>query len=216
MKPTISYLILAHGEIQVFTLIKFIQKYKGKEDDIVILNDPTTTEYEENLTKAGAKIVNHKLEYSYADHRNAALPFCKGEYVFALDADETATIPLMKCVKRLLKESEADLIWLPRLNIFEGVTQEDALKYGWTITDKNIINWDTGDLQTRLFRNDGRLQWQGNLHERIHPRLTTRQVKLEIQKDYCIVHRKDIVKQRQDNQRYNTSYSTSENMGIIQ
>lgn len=206
----ITYLILTHGEKETFKLIDFIQRHKDAEDEIVILNDPTTADYENQLCAKEVTVINHKLDYSYSEHRNYGLKHCKGEYVFALDADETPTIELIANIKEILASTKADLVWIPRLNVFEGLTQADAIKYGWKVNNGSIVNWP--DSQTRLFRNNGSWKWEGNLHERVKGK--GQEIHLKPDTRLCLVHRKDIAKQRADNEGYNAKYSAKENQGL--
>lgn len=214
---TISYLVLTNGEPQTVNLLNYLKRHKDFDDEIVVLIDGCNEHLKTCLDALHQelgqtfKTIYHKLDYSYSEHRNAALPHCKGDYIFALDADEVPTEMLLANLKELFDIYQADLYWLPRLNIFEGVTAEDAAKFGWKVENGNVVNWP--DMQTRLFRNDGKLKWHGNLHERIKTLPDTKQIQLTPSTHYCIVHRKDIDRQLADNARYNAVYTVKENMG---
>lgn len=209
----ISFLILTHGEPQAFDLIDYIEANKGKGDEIIVLNDPTTPEYERELKAKGVTLINNKLKYSYSEHRNYGLQHCKGDFVFALDADERPAKYLLDNLRKIIEQSKAEVIWLPRLNIFQGVTIQDAQLYGWDISD-GLVNWTTGDYQCRLFKNKIGLKWYGNLHERLQIPENTKQVTLEKDAIFAIVHRKTIEQQRASNAHYNKVYTEAENRGI--
>lgn len=215
----ITYLILANNEPQIPSLLNFLTKYIDKQDDIVILHDDNNpldiALYDGYRQKDYIKIILHKLEYSYSDHRNYALEFCTGDYIFAIDADECPNVHLMKNVKRLIDTHKADLYWIPRYNVFEGVTDADAAKYGWRVTNKNVVNWDTGDYQTRLFKNSTDIFWKGNLHERLVTWHYHKVIMLEKHIDYALIHKKTIQKQLETNLKYNTKYTVSENAGQV-
>jgi cellulose synthase/poly-beta-1,6-N-acetylglucosamine synthase-like glycosyltransferase len=101
---SVTYLILACGEEQVFELINFIKNHKDHEDKIMVLYDCTTSrpEFEKKLKQQSVKIVNHVLGLDYAAHRNAALEHIKTDYVFAIDADEVPHTDILE--KGLLKK----------------------------------------------------------------------------------------------------------------
>ena len=207
----ISYLVLTHNEAQALDLIDYLNRYKSAQDEIIILNDPVTDEYEAELKARGVTVVNHKLNYSYSEHRNFALPYCKGEWIFALDADELPQKYLLTNIRAILEETIADVLWLPRLNIFDGLTQQDAVIYGWNIVN-GLVNWP--DYQSRIFRNGVGIQWEGNLHERLKANPEHTQLMLKEDACFSIVHRKTIEQQRASNQHYNKVYTEAENRGI--
>ena len=208
----ITFLILAHGEISALDLIDYLNRHRDTDSEIVVLNDPTIPQYENELKIRGAIVVNHKLEHSYSEHRNFALPHCNGDWIFALDADEIPQKYLLCNLKPILEQAQADVLWLPRLNIFQGVTPKDIAQYGWNYKD-GLINWP--DYQSRLFKNNRGLVWHGNLHERILATEQHTEFKLKDDAAFSIVHRKTIEQQRLSNQRYNQAYSENENKGLI-
>lgn len=214
MAISITYLVLVHGEEQGLALIDLLAKHKDAQDKIVVLNDPTTDEYTKKLKQKPVKVVNHKLEYSYSEHRNYALQYCHTDYIFALDADEVPSLKLLQNIKPIIANTNnPDVIWLPRLNLFNGVLPIHALIYNWTLQG-NIVNWP--DLQTRLFKNRKGIKWKGNLHERLdYDDKTHKVVQLPPHPDFIIEHKKEITKQLKDNEYYNLTYSESENRGLI-
>lgn len=209
---SITYLLLCHNEEQIFTLINFIKKYKDKEDKLVVLLDPSTEEYTKKLKQQSVKLVQHKLDKDYSTHRNYALDYCNGDYILALDADEQPTEILMKKIKTIIEnQGRPDMIWIPRMNIFNNVLPIHAIMYGWSLQG-NICNWP--DMQTRLFRNKKGIKWVGSLHERLKLEKHHKVIKLSINEDLHIIHTKTIETQLKDNLRYNTEFSQKENSGI--
>ena len=210
----ITYLILVNNEPEIPYLLNFLFKYIDKEDDIVALHDATSVPLD-YYKDTRVQLIQHKLEYSYSEHRNYALDYCAGDYIFAIDADECPAIHLIKNIKRIINKHKADLFWVPRYNIFEGVSNDDAAKYGWTVTDKNVVNWHTGDYQTRLFKNFTDIFWKGNLHERLVTWHYHTVIMLEKHIDHALIHKKTIAKQLATNDKYNAKYSVAENNGKL-
>lgn len=197
MSTSITYLVLAKNEPEIEFLISFLKKNKSPEDDIVVLSDESSAETLATITKHNVTVVSHKFSYSFSEHRNYALPYCKGDYILALDADELLTPRFMADVKELLTISNyPDLILLPRINIVDG--QPTSVWPDW---------------QTRFFKNGKGIHWEGNLHERLkgyghhlfmHPR-----------QDYAIIHTKTSQKLIETNEAYLRNYTAEENRGQL-
>lgn len=211
---TIDYLILTKNA-DIGNLITTLKKYKSPEDKIIILDDFSDISYLSQYKQYG-KVIQHKLDYDYSAHRNYALDYCKGNYIFAIDDDEIPAENLLKNLKQLINNSNmCDLLMIPRKNIFKGCLPIHALQYGWNLKGE-IVNWDSGDYQTRLFKNKVGLRWQGKLHERIVHSPANKVAMFPKEEDYCLFHYKTISEQLADNTYYQHKYTQNENMGVIE
>ena len=76
---------------------------------------------------------------------------CSGDYVFHLDADEIPHETLIEQLHTILDMNDIDLVWIPRINTVEGITQEHIDKWGWKVTSKGWINYP--DYQARVYKN---------------------------------------------------------------
>ena len=210
---TLTYLVSTHNEPQGPDLITFLHRHKAAGDDIVVLDDFSHDGFFNGIKHyPDLRIVQHKLVYSYAEHRNHALPHCRGDFIFVLDADEMPQRYLFDNLKNIITANPADIIWVPRLNQFAGATAQDAANYGWHLQD-GLVNWNTGDYQCRLFRNHAGIKWHGNLHERLEGGPPTTHFKLKKDESFAIIHRKTIEQQRASNARYRKNYTAAENVG---
>lgn len=110
----------------------------------------------------------------------------------------------------MVLESNVDneVLWLPRLNYFTGVTELDVKTWGWNYQD-GMINFP--DYQSRIYRNLSHIRYQRRLHEKVEGFKSYTFV--PPQKDYAIVHEKTIEKQRQTNLNYNKMFTDDENRG---
>lgn len=216
-KVSINYVVLScqkDDEKRVVSLLQYLSKNKDSNDNILLLFD-SSEDTVPDCYKKYAQTYYKKLDYSYSEHRNYALGFCKNDYSLFLDSDERIPKALMRNLKGIIYNNDyPDLILLPRLNIVKGLTQEYSRLFGYRVTDKEIVNWDGGDYQTRLFKNGIGLKWTGNLHERIYadPSYTT--YTLPIHPDNAIIHEKTLEKQIKNNENYNSKYTRNENMGL--
>lgn len=209
----LSYLVTCHNETSSLEklLSKLVQSRKDNHE-IVLLDD-----YSDNPETLGiiqkykeqVKFHQHKLDRNYGAHKNYGIEQCKGNWIFQLDGDEYPTDLLLENIDAVL-ESNADneVIWLPRLNYFHGVTQQDVMQWGWNYND-NMINFP--DYQSRIYRNLSHIRYQRRLHEKVEGFKAYTFV--PPQKDYAIVHEKTIEKQRQTNLNYNKLFTEDENRG---
>ena len=125
----ISYAICVCNESRdLFSLVSFLLKVKDEEDEINILIDALhVTENVKNVIEYfGDKIVTYERDFdgNFADHRNFHLTKCLGDYVFMIDPDEMPKENLIVNLKKMIHDSGAELIMVPRINIHPGLTQE--------------------------------------------------------------------------------------------
>jgi hypothetical protein len=215
-KISINYVVLScpkDNEKVVVSLLQYLSKNKDTNDNILLLFDGS----EDNVPSCYKKYAQpfcHKLDYSYSEHRNYILGFLKNDYSLFLDSDERIPKELIYNIKDIISNNDyPDLINLPRINIVEGLTQEAAKQYGWSVTDNNIIQWEQGDYQTRLFKNGIGLKWTGNLHERIYTGKNNTVYTLMRLPQNAIIHRKTLEVQLKGNEDYKSKYTLSENQG---
>ena len=209
----LSYLVTCHNETSSLDklLSKLVQNKKNNHE-IVLLDDysdnPESLEIIQKY-KEKTSFHQHKLDRNYGAHKNYGIEQCKGTWIFQLDGDEYPTDLLLENIDMVL-ESNADneVLWLPRLNYFVGVTELDVKTWGWNYQD-GMINFP--DYQSRVYRNLSHIRYQRRLHEKVEGFKTYTFV--PPQKDYAIVHEKTIEKQRQTNLNYNKMFTDDENRG---
>ncbi len=209
----LSYLVTTHNETD--SLDKLLSKLSSSlksDQEIVVVDDhstnPTTLEIFEKY-KNSIILHRHKLDNNYGAQKNYGIQNCRGSWIFQLDADEYPTDLLLENIKDVIESNNInEVIWLPRLNYFHGVTQQDVMQWGWNYTD-GMINFP--DYQSRLYRNLSHIRYQRRLHEKVEGFKSYAFV--PPQKDYAIVHEKSIEKQRQTNLNYNKMFTEAENRG---
>lgn len=209
----LSYLVTCHNETESLEkLLSILTKYKKNSHEIVLLDD-----YSDNKTtldiiqknKNQIKLVQHNLNKNYGNHKNFGIEQCSGRWIFQLDADEYPTTALIENIDLILEQNEInEVIWIPRLNFFHGVTEKDIMDWGWNYND-GMINFP--DYQSRLYRNLQHIRYQRRLHEKVEGFKSY--TFIPPQKDYAIVHEKTIQKQRETNIRYNQLFTQEENKG---
>ncbi len=209
----LSYLVTCHNETTSLDklLSKLVQNKKDNHE-IILLDD-----YSDNQTtleiiqkyKESVVFHQHKLEKNYGAHKNYGIEQCKGQWIFQLDGNECPTDLLLENIDLVLQSNENnEVIWLPRMNFFIGVTQDDVNQWGWRYSD-GMINFP--DYQSRIYRNLPHIRYQRRLHENVEGFKSYTFV--PPQKDYAIIHEKTIEKQRQTNVNYNKLFTEDENRG---
>jgi tetratricopeptide (TPR) repeat protein len=126
-----------------------LQSVEGIADEIIIID----TGSQDNTVNIGKKYTDkiyfHPWEESFSEARNHYFDYAKGDWIFQIDADEELVkqdIPvLLKAVKN--RDINAVLVQI--------ISHLDSRQFE---TRHNVI---------RIFRNNGRIHYEGRIHERI-------------------------------------------------
>ncbi len=144
------------------------------------------------------KIISFPLNKDFASFKNNLKEHCEGKYIFQIDADEEPSEILLERLKQILTINEVDIIFVPRVNTVEGLTQSHIQKWGWKVDDKGWVNWP--DYQTRIYKNTEEVQWHGKVHERITGYTTF--TNFPSDENYSLYHHKEIERQEKQNDFY--------------
>ena len=209
----LSYLVTCHNETtSLDVLLTKLVHYKNVDHEIVVLDDHSDDPLTASILskyKSDIKLHTHRLENDYGKHKNVGIELCQGEWIFQIDGDECPTDDLLDNIDVVLQSNnQNEVIWVPRLNVFEGITDNDIKTWGWNYTD-GLVNFP--DYQSRLFRNKPHIRYQRRLHEKVEGFKSY--AFIPPQKTYAIWHRKSIEKQRQNNLNYNKNFTPEENKG---
>jgi hypothetical protein len=119
-------------------------------------------------------------------------------YIFNFDADEEMPIHIIEELSKHILENDIDLYYLPRINIVEGLTEQDIKNWSWKINEKGWINWP--DYQPRIYKNNGQIHWVGSVHEHLEGFKSSAAINDDGK--IAILHKKNIDKQRLQNAFY--------------
>jgi len=215
MTPRISFAITTHNEGEYIQrlLDQLIPHCRATGDEIVILDDYSDDEKTKWILSGATRssvvegqefrlrLASRKLDGDFAAHKNHLNAVCKGEYIFQIDADETLHPVLLKYLSDILEaNTTTDLFAIPRVNIVNGLTDDDIKKWGWQVNEKGHVMFP--DYQTRLYRNSPDIKWEGKVHERIVGYKTM--TSLPPEEMWSLYHVKDIDRQRKQNDFYST------------
>ena len=205
----ISYGITVCNEAdELNRLLEILIHKTDKEDEIVICvdGDDDAVRFEldsftqKYFDKKTIKVYQRTLNKDFAAQKNSVIENCKGDYIFHLDADEYPHKILLSQIKQVLEMNEVDLIWVPRVNTVEELTDEHCVKWGWRVNDKGWINYP--DYQARIFRNSSEIRWVRPVHEIIEG--AKKYSYLPPVEELGLYHPKTIEKQEKQNALYST------------
>ena len=203
----ISFAITVCNELEeIKRLVPFILEHKRIEDEIVILYDQKNGNPEildfllpYNIKPNVQTWRGFGFEGNFADWKNKLNEYCTGDYIYQLDADEMISEHVVKNLNTILElNPKVDLIFVPRINTVNGITQEHINKWGWKVNEKGWVNFP--DAQGRIYRKG--MGWYGKVHERIVG--GQKFSSLPLDEEYCIQHHKTIERQEKQNNLYNT------------
>ena len=207
----ISYGITVHNEAEELNrLLELLIHKTDPEDEIVICVDGEddavehvlrswTQQYGHEDMKV-IKVYQRKLNGDFAAQKNSVIENSTGDYIFHIDADEYPHEILLKQIKEILDVNDVDLIWVPRVNTVEGITEEHMRVWRWKTTEQGWINYP--DFQSRIFRNREDIRWRRKVHEQIEGCKTY--AHLPPHEELSLYHPKDIKKQEEQNNFYST------------
>ena len=203
----ISYGITVHNEHEELNkLLEFLIHKTHENDEIVICDDYSNEDTQFVLQSWSQqyghakliKIYQRKLDGDFSAQKNSVIENCDGDYIFHIDADEIPHENLVNILPEMLETNDVDLVWVPRVNTVEGLTDEHCAKWGWRVTEKGWVNFP--DYQARIFRNSPEIKWVRPVHEHITGCKTY--AHLPPQEELSLYHPKTIDKQEQQNRLY--------------
>ena len=208
----ISFLVTAYNEYEDLKKLlgQLLQVMKSTDELVIQLDTKATTEVIElvdrfmiqNKSIIEIKKCHFNLNKDFASFKNNAKSYCTKDWVFQIDADETLSETFCRIIHEVLETNEEiDLIAVPRVNIVNGLTQEDVTQWGWQLNNQGWVNWP--DSQHRIFRNKPEIKWVNKVHEKIVGWRTYAELPSE-DDSYALYHIKDIDRQRAQNEFYST------------
>lgn len=203
----ISYAITVCNELEeIKRLVPFLLKHKRPIDEIVILYDEKNGDKEvlEFLLPFN-KLPNVQTwrcfdwNNNFADWKNILNGYCEGDYIYQIDADEMISQYMVENLHSILDMNpNVDLIFVPRINTVDGITQDHIDKWRWNVNEKGWVNFP--DRQGRIYKKH--LRWYSRVHERIIG--GSKFSSLPDDEEYCIQHHKTIDRQEKQNKFYSS------------
>jgi len=213
----ISYGITVYNEhTELDNLLYHLSKHIRDEDEVVVTQDiskkgtgvfePEFRALEKVLEKyeygdyfSNLKVNTFHFRKDFSALKNYTKEHCSGDYIFHIDADEIPNEVLLKQLPTILEINDTDLVWVPRINIVNGITDFHMNLWKWRKTDEGWINFP--DYQARIFKNADHIKWIKPVHEVIDGVKTYSH--LPPHEELTLKHEKDIIRQEVQNNLYN-------------
>ena len=158
----LSYLVTCSSEIT--TLRKLLDRLTAsveEGDEIIVIADTdvsdrqsTTDILKEFVEKGRVQWFDHSLNRNYGAHKDWGARKCTGDWIFQIDGDECPTEILLLNVKDIIEANpDIELIYVPRINDYKGVTDIHAKQWGWKLTPydqiihEKVIDTDSHEYQ---------------------------------------------------------------------
>lgn len=200
----LSFSIIAlNEEERIEKTLKNISNVDNRNKDIEINlvdggSSDNTVEIAEDYVD---NIYHKKFQDNFAKQRNFAKSKCNGRWIFEIDADELLTKTLQNSLIDILERNEGvDLLYFPRKNKVEGISQYHINKWNWNVDKEGDINYP--DFQGRIYKNSGHLRWQGKVHEQLVGYQKYAKLPADKEKELYVIHNKDIDRQEKQNEYY--------------
>ena len=201
----VCYKILTHNETDSLEkLLDFLFENIKEKDHIIVVDDysdaPTRKILSKYVESNQYDYYQHNLDGDFSKQHNYANSLVREEfdYIFCIDADEIPNKWLIENIHEILESNDVDLIWLPRVNTVEGITEEHIQRWGWRVNEQGWVNFP--DYQGRIYRNDKSIYWENPVHEVIKG--AKKVSHFPPQEEFCLYHPKDIERQEKQNELY--------------
>ena len=114
-------------------LINSLQPYVYPQEEIVILADENkvTQEIKDHCDLCGLKINFFNFQNDFSEFKNELFNLSTKDYLFQIDADEQIPPSLINILRQVASQNKVDLLWIPRINIVHGATEEDVQNFNW-------------------------------------------------------------------------------------
>lgn len=200
----VTYAVTAYNEErELKQLLPFLLEEKREEDEILVLMDEkgpdTVFEYLSGLK--GIKFLHLPFYGDFAGWKNFLTKAATGDVIFQIDADEAPSEYLIRAVPLVMEQNpDLELVYVPRINIVKGLTEDYIMRWGWKVNDRGWVNFP--DYQSRIYRKQEHIRWKGRVHETIKGHRTFDY--LPPTEEFCLLHEKTFQRQLQQNAYYDT------------
>ena len=214
----ISYGITVYNEFkELDNLLYHLSNHIREEDEVVVTQDVSKIgtgvfeedfqslekviekyEYGSYFLPRHLKVTSFNFNKDFSALKNYTKEQCSGDYIFHIDADEIPNEILLKQLPQILEINDTDLVWVPRINIVNGITEFHMNLWKWRQTEQGWINFP--DYQARIFRNVDHIKWVKPVHEVIDGATTYSH--LPPHEELTLKHEKEIARQEVQNKLY--------------
>src|SRR5690606_1999680 len=142
---------------EIDKLLSVLSENARSVDEIIILVDETNVskevdeflrDYDRNDyarkndgNVATLTVGSGKFGNDFAEWKNRFFKIAEGDYIFNIDADELPHTTLLQMLPKIVENNDLDLIYVPRINIVNGMTDDDVRNYKWSVNERGWIQF---------------------------------------------------------------------------
>ena len=162
---TLSLCMIVKNEER--NLVRCLSSVKSAVDEIIVVDTGSTDRTKELAAAFGAKVFDFDWDEDFSSARNFSLSRATGDWILVIDADETVSSRDHETIRDFIKKSPAGTggYYLTTRNY---VVETNTA--GWVANDGSYRGEEAGtgwyaSRKVRLFRNDPRIRFSGDVHE---------------------------------------------------
>lgn len=154
---------------ELFSLLNFLVKTIDYIDNIHVVVD--SLHKTDKVQKVLEYFKNHISVFerpfdSFYKNTCYHTDIATGDYIFGIDADEMPQELLIKSIKNVIQTTGSEVIFIPRINIHPGITQEFVHKCKqFKVNEMGWINWP--DFQGRVYKRAEHIKWTDEIHTKL-------------------------------------------------
>ena len=207
----IGYFITACNEYEELKKLLILLRTNIDKNDCIgiLLDEENVSEDVDSLCNQflipdneAFRVIYSNLDNDFASFKNLGYHlFDDCDWIFNIDADELPSSILIQNIKQIIDlNPETELIYVPRINTVEGLTNEHIQKWGWNVNEEGWVNWP--DYQGRIYKRSPMIEWKGKVHERVEG--IKKYSHLPAKEEFAFHHPKTIERQEKQNKFYET------------
>ena len=153
---------------ELYSLLNFLRKTIDADDPVHVVVDANMKTEKIDLVLNEFKDFVTVFERPFDNfYKNSTFHIekCETDYIFQLDADEMPQETLIRNVKSIIRQSNAEIIAIPRINIHPGSTREFIEKSNFSVNEAGWINWP--DFQMRIYKKCDYIKWSDEVHTKL-------------------------------------------------
>jgi glycosyltransferase involved in cell wall biosynthesis len=181
----------------------------SKQNVELVIVDGHSTDSTSDLCMQYTQNVYKRNFDTFQRQRNYANEMSQGRMIFSIDADELIGEGLEDFLLKLcsieIYQQIPDVIFVPRINIVNNITDEYIKQVGWKKDNEGHINYP--DYQPRIMKNKEHIKWVGNVHETFDLKYITYGYLPHYKDDKLfLIHIKDFERQKKQNNFYASNF----------
>ena len=146
-RPRISLCMIAKDEEQF--LEGCLSSVKGFVDEMVVVDTGSSDRTVEIAERFGARVYHHPWENDFSKHKNQAISYANGDWIFVMDADEQLKEDSGPVIRKATVNQNIDAILVTIVSYFNNRASQ---------------SWES---KVRIFRNKPSIRYEGIVHEQL-------------------------------------------------